>query len=162
MKTATEILIGRLQDLRWFSHVGEEIKAAKVRLVFSWKEAIKICKNKDYQNILIEMRNILSEKLCFSFRERFRLWNGLASELRPIIVKILEKSNIPLIIKEKKLPKVFIDSVRWDISAACMELEYADCVPSRFFTEKMEWYLAGHFPCGWEGDFPQGGRLIVF
>jgi hypothetical protein len=63
--------------------------------------------------------------------------------------------------KINKLPKEFVESVKWDLRAACMELEYADLVPPRYFAERARWYLAGHFPCGWEGDFPEG-CLIVY
>jgi hypothetical protein len=30
-----------------------------------------------------------------------------------------------------------------------------------YFREQLTWFHAGHFPCGWEGDWPSG-RMRVF
>jgi len=35
------------------------------------------------------------------------------------------------------------------------------CPETEVFYEMWYWYQAGHWPCGWEGEWPQG-RLIVF
>jgi hypothetical protein len=72
------------------------------------------------------------------------------------IVEPLFKRKTKDIITRHKLPKCFLDTVGWDMIAICQELEFADLVPPRFFAERAKWYLAGHFPCGWEGDFPVG------
>ena len=34
----------------------------------------------------------------------------------------------------------------------------ADCT---YFREQLAWFNTGHFPCGWEGDWPSG-RIRVF
>lgn len=65
-----------------------------------------------------------------------------------------------------KLPKAFSDTVHWDILHACMEIEYSDVRQPAFFSNQVDWYLAGHFPCGWDGSFTEGemptGRLVVY
>jgi hypothetical protein len=37
-----------------------------------------------------------------------------------------------------------------------MESEYADVVPPRFFAALGFYNVRGHFPCGWEGEYPPG------
>ncbi len=50
------------------------------------------------------------------------------------------------------------DAVAYDIAAAAVEL--ATDSPD-FFTNLIEWYRLGHWPCGWEGEYPKG-KLIVY
>jgi hypothetical protein len=75
---------------------------------------------------------------------------------------------VPLVLRKTKavveanhLPRGFVDTVQWDILRLCMEAEYADVFPPGFYASQAYWYMQGHFPCGWEGEFPQG-RLTVF
>ena len=43
-----------------------------------------------------------------------------------------------------------------------MEEMYADSgYDGYFFNELLLVYEAGHFPCGWQGDWP-AGRLLVY
>ena len=63
--------------------------------------------------------------------------------------------------RENNLPKVFEDTVQWDILGVCMEAEYADIFQPGFYASQAYWYINGHFPCGWEGKFPNG-KLIVY
>ena len=51
--------------------------------------------------------------------------------------------------------------MQWDILGACIEMEYADLCPPGFYTNLASWYVKEHFPCGWQGVFPQG-MLIVY
>src|SRR5262249_31632568 len=59
------------------------------------------------------------------------------------------------------LPKVFGNTVRWDILHLCMEAEFADVYPPGYYASQAYWYAHGHFPCGWRGEF-SSGTLIVF
>ena len=34
----------------------------------------------------------------------------------------------------------------------------AECT---YFREQLPWFHAGHFPCGWDGDWPSG-RMRVY
>jgi hypothetical protein len=62
--------------------------------------------------------------------------------------------------REHELPKAFEHTVQWDILHVCMETEYADVVPSGFYAGLASWYIRGHFPCGWQGVYPQGMQII--
>lgn len=95
--------------------------------------------------------------------DRFAQWNSIVDDLKPISeALVLEKSQ--KVIDENALPKVFIDTVNWDILGVLMEAEYADIVPPGFYASQSFYYWKGHFPCGWDGEiseFPKG-RLIVY
>lgn len=161
MKETTEGLLEKLGNAEWFTNVGREIKGNEVATVQSWKEAMTVCESKTSHFVTAEAANVLTERLHYEARERYRLWNKIVLELKRHTIPLVE-SKTAAVAKRNKLPKAFKGQVDWDILHACMELEYADIVPPRFFDERARWYLTGHFPCGWEGDFPKGGRLIVF
>jgi hypothetical protein len=154
-------MIDNLEKTHWFAHVGEPIENRNIVQVFSWKEAVMYCRQRYSSNVQIECRNLLTERLCIEHSKRYQLWNVIAPAVFAVVEPlIIGKTND--IIRANKLPKAFLDTVGWDIHNICMELEYADLIPPRFFAERAKWYLAGHFPCGWEGDFPVGGKLVVF
>ena len=71
------------------------------------------------------------------------------------------KQKIEAVVLENQLPKVFEDTVQWDILHVCVEAEYADTYEPGFYASQAYWYVNGHFPCGWEGQFP-AGRLIIY
>ena len=41
-----------------------------------------------------------------------------------------------------------------------MEAEFADVYPPGFYASQAYWYVKGHFPCGWQGEFPNGTLII--
>jgi hypothetical protein len=38
---------------------------------------------------------------------------------------------------------------------------YVDLYPPSFFASNAYWYVMGHFPCGWRGEFPKG-QLVIY
>ena len=59
------------------------------------------------------------------------------------------------------LGKAFTDAVSWDVLAAVMEHAYRDCSGRpTLFLQLLQVYRAGHFPCGWSGDWPDGMLLV--
>ncbi len=159
MTEKAEKILTEFGKLDWFCHSGEPVLG--VQMAKSWKEAIATCQSKHSANVQLESKNLLTENLCFRFPDRYHgKWNPLVVRVskktdRIVFEKILSSTHCP------KLPKRVVDAIQWDLTGIIMELEYADLVPPRFFAERAKWYLAGHFPCGWEGDFPKG-RLIVY
>jgi hypothetical protein len=57
-------------------------------------------------------------------------------------------------------PREFLDSICYDIGHYLLEVEYSDVVEPGYYAEQMEWYRLGHFPCGWQGKWPEGRRVI--
>jgi hypothetical protein len=48
-----------------------------------------------------------------------------------------------------------------DMMGILSEAEYLDVCPPGFFTRyALPSYLRGHFPCGWQGAYPDG-QLVV-
>lgn len=56
----------------------------------------------------------------------------------------------------------FIRLCRWEFpSRLIAEILVSDRVDCTYFRDQLVWYCAGHFPCGWEGDWP-AGRMRVY
>ena len=46
------------------------------------------------------------------------------------------------------------------IDGLLLEIIVQDEVESTYFRELLSWYDAGHFPCGWEGEYPEGKQRV--
>ncbi|HMP58613.1 MAG TPA: hypothetical protein PKD86_04605 [Gemmatales bacterium] len=161
MTRETRRLLKALADMEWFSNVGQPIDDLTVATVKTWREAARACGRKLSQVAAIECQNLLTERLHKDFIKAYCNWNELVVPLNRI-VKPMVRKHVRRIAKQYKMPENFEFSVYWDISGACMELEYGKFIPPNYFAERAKWYLAGHFPCGWEGGLPPKGRLVVF
>jgi hypothetical protein len=88
------------------------------------------------------------------------MWNDVVKAVKPAAQQ-LARNKVEEVVTLHDLPKSFVDTVEWDILHLLMESEFADVYPPGFYASQAFWYEAGHFPCGWRGEFPHG-RLVVF
>jgi hypothetical protein len=153
----TEATLQDLESANWFSSVGQPVSG--VIVVSSWSEAIKHCGSDEWEALTQEADNRYCVQLQKRAPERFQKWNEIVREVKLKTVPLVDR-KIAKVVEENKLPKVFGDTVDWDILGVCMESEYADVFPPGFFAAQAYWYVQGHFPCGWRGEFPEGTRII--
>lgn len=59
------------------------------------------------------------------------------------------------------VPDAIETTVQWDVLHLAAEAAFADVCPPGFYASQAYWYVKGHFPCGWQGDFPDG-KLVIF
>jgi hypothetical protein len=160
MQPKTVATMDRLEDAAWFSRVG--VHDSDVPLVLSsWQEAVEHCSSAAWKDLCLEAANQYSERLFERSPERFHRWNEIATEVRAVVIPLVSR-KIEAVVAEHHLPIAFEHSVRWDMIHLCMESEYADVYPPGFYASHAYWYVQGHFPCGWQGEFPKDGRLIVY
>ena len=159
MHPRTKATLSELEQSDWFASVG--VKDTKAAIVLgSWKQAIKHCASVSWQDLCLMAHNHLMARVSEKSVKRARKWNS--------IVRALKKHTMPLVrrkteavTKAHRLPRVFEDMVQWDILGVCIEAEYADLVPPAWSASQAYWYVKGHFPCGWKGNFPKG-KLISY
>jgi len=186
MHPRTTATLEKLENADWFRCVGVK-DTEKAIVVASWQEAIEHCSSVEWENLLLEASNQYCERLLERSRERYNQWNDVVAQLKLVTVPFVAR-KIEAVVREHNLPKrltknrhgrlgnlgkkpsrisflsaskVFEDTVQWDILGVCMEAEYADVFPPAFYASQAYWYVKGHFPCGWQGDFPDG-TLIVY
>lgn len=163
MQPQTAATLQQLEGADWFANVGTQScieDRSHVILVSSWREAIDRCSSLEWENLCLEAVNQYCERLLERSRERFNQWNTVVESLKPT-TQALVRRKIEAVVDEHDLPEVFEHTVHWDILHVCMEAEYADVYPPGFYASQAFWYVTGHFPCGWEGDFPDG-TLVVY
>jgi hypothetical protein len=158
MHSRTIETLGRLEKASWFSRVGIN-EGSGVAVVTSWPQAIQHCDSDKWEDLQQESMNQYREFIAHRSKERLHLWNGLVDEVKKITRPLVDRKTAALIC-ENDLPKIFKIQVNYDITGICMEAEYADMCPPGLFTSFGHWYINGHFPCGWQGVFPQGKQVI--
>jgi hypothetical protein len=151
--------LDELENAKWFSNVGR-VDSEYPLFLDSWEDAVRHCESDQWESLCQEAANQYRARLLDGDPERFRNWNSTVREVKQLSIPLVLRKT-QHIVKQKHLSKSFIDTVQWDILHLCMESEYADVFPPGFYASQAYWYASGHFPCGWEGEFPNG-RLIVF
>lgn len=158
-------LASRLRAIDWFSNCGKPMNldlTMRIEPVYSWSEAERGCKDANWDNIRLEMQGQLTVWLHTYSLETYRRWNDIVRRHKSDIANPLFENvwkpnmeNLGLDIKAAWSPYR-------DILGALMENSYLpDGHRCFFFLELMMVYEAGHFPCGWNGEFP-AGKLIVY
>ena len=69
--------------------------------------------------------------------------------------------NLEKFKRKNRLDNAFIDCVKRDLTFAIIEGTYKMKQPKPFFSYLLKVYQAGHFPCGWVGEEPPQGKLLV-
>ena len=154
---------GRVEAIRWFSSVGsrlpESLNAANVR-ARSWKEAVELCDSDCWEGTVTEAHNELTEHLDRVCRSEFQQWNVHIGEVKAHFEQSAWET-MENYVATLALPDVVVDCVKWDTMHAVMVERYEKWSPPLFFLELLTVYEAGFFPCGWEGNWPDG-NLIVY
>src|ERR1700736_230171 len=158
MHSRTIATLDKLEKAAWFSRVGVRDTEAAI-VLSSWQEAVAHCGSLEWENLCLEAQNQYCERLVERSRERFEKWNDLVDEVKRTTIPFVRRKIEP-VVRENSLPNVFEDMVQWDIMGVCMEAEYADVYPPGFYGSQAYWYVKGHFPCGWQGTFPEGVLFI--
>jgi hypothetical protein len=152
MHSRTIATLDRLEKASWFSRVGFN-EGSGAAVVTAWPEAIEQC---DSSGRTCRERHLNQYRECIARRskDRLQLWNDMVDEVQKITRPLVGR-KIAAVVREHALPKIFNIPVDYDITNACMEAEYANVCPPRFFTSIGYWYVNGHFPCGWWELFPR-------
>ncbi|HEX8465792.1 MAG TPA: hypothetical protein VF627_14345 [Abditibacterium sp.] len=157
--------IERLSQINWFSRVFEptDISTDVPHFyVVSWDEAKPLFRDIKWEVTTNEASNVLSSYIGMRYPELFQnKWNELVIESYPVVASLIEP-KAKEVMEHYKLGKTFIHCVEWDVGSIIMEDVYRDTdAPTRFYSELLKFYEAGHFPCGWKGGKWPKGVLAV-
>lgn len=163
---AVDTRLDELRQVKWFSSVGQALPAnQQLKFVSSWNEAFQWTEDPVSWWCNVEGKKLLYENLAKTHYERFSQWNNVARAILPKVKDLLEEVVFPsaqeVAFTEKA--KTWIQS---QILSSVLELVYRDCVEVTVFTNQIEYYVRGHFPCGWHAESPEGfpntSILVVF
>lgn len=152
--------ISELFAIDWFSRCGKGpfVSPLSGIQVSSWSEAIKLSSATEWENTTLEARNDLTQFLHSNYLNLDRNWSVITRQAKASVICPLTEQHWTPFAVQHGLGKNFLNCVQWDILAACMENAYRQCdgLPS-FFSEILNVYRAGHYPCGWSsGEYPSG------
>jgi hypothetical protein len=158
-------LIERLCANDWLACVGTPITSRLVGYVPDSQTAINSFLSKNWEDVRLEASNQLSVCVFQSDRKRFNTtWNEISYSaeplLAPAIAALLDAIRIRFNLDELGV-REFEYYAKRDFFGACHETEYADIAPPSLRLDIANWYLVGHLPCGYEGEYPTG-KLIVY
>jgi hypothetical protein len=159
MNRRTHEILDELQKAHWFSRVGVPDTDAVI-VLRSWQQAIACCSSLDWENLRLEASNDNHVHVMDRSMERANKWNDIVNELKKTLIPFVRRKIEP-VVREHELPRVFQGRVQWDILGVCIETEYADLGLPGFYANLASWYIKGHFPCGWQGAYPEG-MLIIY
>jgi len=134
--------LNELDAFPWFQHIGERINAANIKQVFSWEDAWECCQDDSWINATFHKevdQNHPAWAIAYDKALEAVSKSGRNHEL---------EDGVPVALQ-----------AAWDAGAAAYQL--ATNNTNGFYVGLMDWYRKGHWPCGWEGAYPQG-RLTVY
>ena len=137
-----QAFLEELEQFPWFEHTGKPIQDEGIKQVFSLNTAWECMQDDSYTYA--------------SFHLEVDQAHPVWAEAYDRVFDIVSKSgrNYEL---EKDNP--IARSAAWDAGGAAYQIAVGN--KTGFYIHLMEWYRKGHWPCGWEGEYPDG-KLIVY
>ena len=155
----------RLRAVDWFSRCGEPVTSTSsipIERVPSWQAAARQCSEPIWENVQLEAQNQLTSWLHLHDRGGSERWNQLVAGHKASVVDPLTEAKWRPYQRKHALDARMVSSVQWDVLGALMENSYLGSGHGcSFFLQLLTLYEAGHFPCGWNGEWP-GGALLVY
>ncbi len=165
---AVRAFLESLSDVPWFSQVEQptERDAELVRVGLDFLAGHHGSPYADWGNALVSAENRI-ERLVFDHR-RLGEWNKIR-EVVDFPTELVDEFYLNL---EERHPGYYGDTCLYAhelvdpplhmLWGAVDEVMLADLDPGlNFFGSQIPWFRRGHWPCGWQGDWPQG-KLILW
>ena len=164
MITLNPVLLDKIRGINWFHNVGAPLTSPQLIdtiQIRTWEEVQLYYHGEEWEDAKLEAQNALTSFLSRSHKAEYQEWNKLNAAAREFLKNDVEEKFQPYALAHN-LDKVFLSTLQWCLVGALREDAYRECNPPvRFFTDLLDIYEAGHFPCGWvEGKWPEG-KLVV-
>jgi len=152
----------RLEQLPWLQNCGQPLPPGISALrAASWAEAQESCASLKWENVGLdakgEITELLSRKRCREYED----WNKIAAAGRKWAAEFLKPLVETVATREGFSDEVYV-CMRWDVIGMIHAHAYERFrVPTFYSKTIFGIYAAGHFPCGFDGDWPSG-QLVVY
>lgn len=156
-----------LDKTRWLKRVGEpwleqvdaSLDGDSVTVIRSWEEALTIFDEDSRYNAngVLEAPCSRVDPVFTCFPERVAWWQKAREDAKRCTALY---SWIPRSLSQEHQDLLFENL--WEfVSMVLAEIIASPEAECMYFREQLPWFHAGHFPCGWDGDWPNG-RMRVF
>jgi len=158
------MLLERIRNINWFHKIGEPLGSSfdfEIVGIQTWEEAPIYYHSDLWEDAELEAQGELTTFLSRLHKAEYQEWNKLNAASREFLKNEVEEKIMPFA-HSHNLDKAFLSTLQWCLVGALREDAYKEFNPPvRFFTDLLDIYEAGHFPCGWvEGKWPEG-KLVV-
>ena len=147
-----------LRDMRWLAHMGEPLIDNSVSVIENWNEALAV-----FDNSLLYTENGMlmaacdhADRILTQLPGRGDWWHRSRAEAK----RYEALSTIPESLSPSER-ELIVEHLYELVSMVLVEIIASPEVGCTYFREQFEWFRAGRFPCGWDGQWP-GGRMRVF
>lgn len=157
MAEALPDILKRAKAAPLFKHVGEPIEDKTVKAVGNWDECLKSLRGNKWVNIGTSMMNRIFAVVDVTRDSAWmtKNWDRMVDSRKALILRTISPA-LKSVMRKHKLPKPFEYFVIGDFLKAWLLTEYEDDLAAAWSNRTMEWYLAGHVPCGYSGSVPAG------
>lgn len=150
-----------LLTVPWFESIGQPLDAPNAaKRVMSMRKTIRSFRSSHWDSTILEARNGITETLFAKDHDLLDKWNEIVYATNDLFedrFRILYEK----LVKLHGVPEKNWTQFMGTLGMACSESEYIDVLPLGFFSEIVSWYMVGHFPCGFDGEYPNG-QLMVY
>jgi hypothetical protein len=152
--------LAALRDTRWLERVGEpwlepaSDPPSQVTVVKSWDEALTIFNDFPRYNIngVLQAACDPCDRILERHPDREARWQKAREEAKRYAAL---SGWIPDSLPQEQQDLLF--EHLWEfISMLLVEIIGSPEAECTYFREQLSWFHAGHFPCGWDGDWPNG------
>jgi hypothetical protein len=152
--------VERLDAVSWFTHVGQPVvDGVPMLLLSSWQEAVECAISPAYDDFVLEPANELRSNVFRLAPQHARTWNAVVQVIKPHSEPLVER-KIAAAHLAHTIAKTISGTVHWDMAHILLALHFQDSYRSAYYDDLLGWYLRGHFPCGWRGEYPKGEFII--
>lgn len=150
-----------LDEIEWLEHAGEPLDDGRVVVAQSWEDALTILhkeRGRGRYNVmgLLQAPCTRIAKVYDQFPERDLVWKEVRDEAkRYTLFDGVPKS------RPREDRELMFEHLYEYVSMLLSEIIASPEAGCTYFREQLEWFHAGRFPCGWDGDWPSG-RMRVY
>lgn len=150
-----------IMDCDLLSRCGEKDDLGfDVEYVDSETKAKKMINSIKWENTYLEVRGDFTEFLSRNHKDIFnKNWNIVIRQIKSEYMNEIQ-TKVGINWKDEKTKQRVIDDVKFNILTLFMIDYYSDYYQSEFFDRMFKIYLAGHLPCGWSGEYPEGKFFV--
>lgn len=146
--------IERLLRIDWLANIGKPASLAGVRQIDQGELGSSLASDA-WEAATLEARNAVTGRLARLHPGQYQAWNELAGQAKTALQPLLQKLPVAL------ANNATLADLQWILHAYLMEAAYRDVLlQPLFFDSLIKVYEAGHIPCGWDGEWPNGQLVI--
>ena len=160
--TLEKEFVESILNCQWLQRCGQKDSLGfEVEYLDNKKEVEKNINSVKWENICLDKKGDFTTYLFKNHKAEYnKYWNDEVETIKEqYLSKITEKVNMAL--TNSGLSVDILDDINMNLLSIFMLEYYSEYYSCDFYNKMLKIYLAGHLPCGWIGEYPDG-KFIVY